>query len=121
MARSDSFEELVTERGFDRYQSGLVVRFQAYRLEYKLSYGEPTAKPCLWMDFSSERTRTIGRVTLWESGECDLEVIDSKSGDDILRETHSFSSPDLFFSTYPKVPILMRGADWSSDLGSSRS
>ena len=121
MARPDSFEELVTERGFDRYQSGLVARFRAYRLKYELSYGEPTAKACLWMDFSSEKTHTIGRVTLWESGECDLEVIDAESGDDILRETHSFSSPDLFFSTYPKVPTLMRGLDWPAEPKSSRS
>ena len=100
-----TFPELITGRKFDQFQSGLEARFEANRIDYKLTYGEPTAKPAMWMDY--ETTSAIGRVTLWESGECDMEVLDAESGDELLRETHTFPNADEFFDNYPKVPNLV--------------
>ena len=60
----------------------------------------------MWLDYETENA--IGRVTLWESGECDLEVMDVATGADLLREHHEFKTPDEFFHTYPKVPLLLR-------------
>lgn len=34
--------QLILERGFDRFQSGLRSRFAAYRLKYTLTYCEPS-------------------------------------------------------------------------------
>lgn len=36
----DPLTQLISERGFDRFQSGLRSRFAAYRLEYTLTYCE---------------------------------------------------------------------------------
>ncbi|MDP1586392.1 MAG: hypothetical protein Q8M07_01500 [Prosthecobacter sp.] len=106
MCLDDSFADLITHQGFDRYQLGLIARWQAHRIGYSLSYGEPTSKPSMGLDY--ETADAIGRVTLWESGECDLEVIDATTGADLLREHHVFKTPREFFDAYPKVPLLLR-------------
>jgi hypothetical protein len=100
-----TFPELISGREFERFQSGLEARFEANRIDYKLTYGEPTAKPAMWMDYETDSA--IGRVTLWESGECDMEVLEAKSGEDLLRETHTFPNAHAFFDAYPKVPNLV--------------
>ena len=100
-----TFPELITGRKFDLFQSGLESRFVANRVGYKLTYGESTAKPAMWMDYETDFA--IGRVTLWESGECDMEVLDAESGYDLLRETHTFPDADAFFASYTKVPNLV--------------
>ena len=106
MPADESFSELISGRGLERYQDGLRSRFRAHRIGYSVVYGEPTSKPAMWLDF--ETTEAIGRVTIWESGECDMEVVDATTGEDLLREHHFFDSTDEFHSTYPKVPLLLR-------------
>lgn len=71
-----------------------------------MTYGEPTSKPSMSLDFETDDA--IGRVTLWESGECDMEVLDAATGGDLLREHHEFKTTEEFFATYPKVPLLLR-------------
>lgn len=106
MMEFETFPELISGRKFDLYQDGLRSRWRSWRIEYHLTYGDPTPKPALWMDFTTDEA--LARVTLWESGECDMEVLDAESGTDLLREHHEFSSSAEFFETYPKVPIFLR-------------
>jgi hypothetical protein len=106
MSFDESFPDLISGRGFERYQSGLVARFKAHRIGYSVTYGESTPKPAMWLDFETDAA--IGRVTLWESGECDMEVLDATTGGDLLREHHEFKTTEEFFATYPKVPLLLR-------------
>ena len=71
-----------------------------------MAYGDPTSEPALRLDFETDDA--IGRVTLWESGECDMEVSDTRRGADLLSEHHEFKTTDVFFAAYPKVPLLLR-------------
>jgi hypothetical protein len=112
---TETFPELISGRGFDRYQAGLNARFLAKRIDYRLTYGEPTAKPLMFMDYDTPSA--VGRVTLWESGECDMEVLDAETGEDLLREHHEFSDAEAFFSTYPKVPNLVYAHSNGSRIG----
>lgn len=66
---------LIKERGFDRFQDGLKARFYSY--QYELTYGKITTKSAMWIDF--ENSNQFGRMTIWESGECDIEVLDIES------------------------------------------
>ncbi|MEO6473605.1 hypothetical protein [Luteolibacter sp.] len=102
----ESFPDLISGRGFDSYQSGLVARFKAHRIDYSVTYGAPSPKSAMWLDFETDDA--IGRVTLWESGECDMEVLDATTGGDLLREHYEFKTTEEFFATYPKVPLLLR-------------
>jgi hypothetical protein len=106
MGFPESFIDLVSRRGFDRYQDALITRWQAHRINYSLSYGPSTAKSGMYMDFGTDQA--VGRVSLWESGECDLEVLDAESGNHLLLEHHEFTSLEEFFVTYVKVPLLLR-------------
>jgi hypothetical protein len=102
----ESFSDLISGRGFDRFQTGLIARWRAHRIGYDLNYGRPTSKPSMTLDFTTNQG--VGRVTLWESGECDLEVLDCATGGHLLEEHHEFANPNEFFATYPKVPLLLR-------------
>lgn len=106
MAIGISFSDLISGKAFDQFQRGLVARWRARRIGYQLIYGPATSKPSMSLHFSTDQG--IGTVILWESGECDLEVLDSATGSYLLQEHHQFRSSDEFFTTYPKVPLLLR-------------
>ena len=105
MAFEQTFHALISGRAFDRYQDGLRARFKAHKIGYSVTYGEPTSKPAMWLDFDTPEA--IGRATVWESGECDLEVLDAVTGEDLFREHHEFQLPEEFHATYPRVPLFM--------------
>jgi len=87
----DPFTELVSQRGFERYQDALIARWKAHRINCSLTYGLLGSNPAMHMDFETDQA--VGQVSLWESGECDLEVIDAESGCHLLLEHHDFSAP----------------------------
>jgi len=107
--------ELISKRGFDKFQPGLVARFKAFHLNYGLTYGAPTDNPAMCLDFESPLH--LGRVIVWESGECDLEVLEVSSGKTVLLEHHQLNSEIEFHHLLPKVALLMRDAmDWPRPL-----
>jgi hypothetical protein len=110
----EPLKNLISGRGFDRFQSGLESRFATYRLQYTLTYCEPSNNSAMRLDF--ETIKLLGRVTVWESGHCEMEVIDVVSGDDVFYEHHQFSNEIEFHRTLPKLVVYMRDAfgSWSS-------
>lgn len=103
---SNPLKDLIEDRGFDKYQSGLESRFTAYQLDYKLVYCEPTNESAMYLDFESKSQ--LGRITVWVSGECDMEVLDKSSGEQVFCETHLYKSEEEFFEGYPKLVNFMR-------------
>jgi len=99
---------LVSGRRFDKYQPGLTARFKRFRLGYELTYCEPTDNPAMRLDFESPVQ--LGRVTVWESGACELEVLDILSGRAVLQEHHQLSSEEVFHKILPKLVLFMRDA-----------
>jgi hypothetical protein len=82
---NEPLKNLISGRGFDRFQPGLESRFAAYRLQYVLTYCEPSDNSAMRLDF--ETTKLLGRVTVWESGECDMEAIDINDDPDIAKKS----------------------------------
>jgi hypothetical protein len=111
---NEPLRNLISGHGFDRFQSGLASRFAAYRLKYLLTYCEPSDNSGMRLDF--ETRRLLGRITVWESGQCDMEVVNIESGDCVFYEHHQFSTEIEFHRTFPKLVIYMRDAygSWSS-------
>ena len=105
---STPLHNLIENKGFDQYQEGLKSRFKAYNLKYNLVYCEPTNKTAMYLDFESDKQ--VGRVTVWVSGECDMEVLDIISGERVFDEVHQFKTEEEFFDIYPKLVIYMREA-----------
>ncbi|PSB58543.1 hypothetical protein C7B77_04265 [Chamaesiphon polymorphus CCALA 037] len=63
------------------------------------------------LDFDS--TKHIGRVSVWVSGECDMEILDVSTGKTVFYEHHQFTNEDDFHSKYLKLVLFMRDAlDW---------
>jgi hypothetical protein len=97
---------LIENRGFDAFQDGLKARFHRFGLRYRLTYCEPTDNPAMRLEFESETH--LGRVTVSVSGACDLQVLDVRSGRDVLFEHHELASEAEFHEKYPAVPLLMK-------------
>jgi hypothetical protein len=68
------------------------------------------------MRIDFETMRLLGRVTVWESGHCEMEVIEIGSGEYIFHEHHQFSNELEFHRTFPKIVVYMRDVfgSWSS-------
>ncbi|MEH2377588.1 MAG: hypothetical protein V7K27_01600 [Nostoc sp.] len=98
--------KLISERGFDRFQSGLRSRFAAYRLEYTLTYCEPSDNSAMRLDFDS--SLHLGRVTVWESGACEMDILEISTGNNVFYESHQFNNENEFHRTYPRLVIVMR-------------
>jgi hypothetical protein len=111
---NEPLKNLISGRGFDRFQPALESRFAAYRLQYALTYFTPSDNSAMCLDF--ETTKLLGRVTVWESGLCEMELIDSESGNYVFHENHQFSNEIEFHRTFPKLVVYMRDAfgSWPS-------
>lgn len=100
--------KLISERGFDRFQPGLMSRFAAYQLKYTLTYCQPSDNSAMCLDFES--LLHLGRVTVWESGACVIEIIEISTSNNVFLETHQFNNEKEFFQVLPKLVIFMRDA-----------
>jgi hypothetical protein len=105
---NDPLAHLIVERGFDHFQDGLRARFRRFRLNYVLTYCEPTNTPAMRLDFES--ALHCGRVTVWTSGACEMEVLEVVTGKSVFQEHHDFASESEFLATYPKLVVFMRDA-----------
>lgn len=99
---------LISGRRFDNFQPGLTSRFRAYRLGYALTYCEPTDNSAMRLDLESPLH--LGRVTAWESGACELEVLEISSGKVVFLEHHQLNSENEFHRVLPRLILFMREA-----------
>ena len=60
------------------------------------------------LDFTSRLH--VGRVTVWEAGECELEVLEAVSGKAVLSEHYRLESERDFHDVYPRLTEYMRDA-----------
>jgi hypothetical protein len=111
---NEPLKKLISGRGFDRSQPGLESRFAAYRLQYVLTYCEPSDNSAMCLDF--ETKKLMGRVTVWESGDCEMEAIDIESGKHAFYEHHQCNNEMEFHRTLAKLVVYMRDAfgSWPS-------
>ena len=99
---------LISDKGFNQYQRGLRSRFRAYGLIYELTYCEVSDDSAMRLDFES--LFHIGRVTVWESGKCDLEILKVPGGSTVFSEHHRLQSENEFHQIYPRLTEYMRDA-----------
>ncbi len=71
---TETLQELIGARGFDRFREGLEARFGAHRLTYKIHYGETPPNSSLLVRLESKDR--IGEVCAWESGDCEVQLAD---------------------------------------------
>ena len=107
-----SLHDLISGRGFDAYQAGLRARFRAMALGYTLTYCEPTDNPAMRLDF--ETSDQVGRVTVWESGACEMEVLNTASSETVFCEHHDFLGEQQFLETYSRLVVFMSDAQQST-------
>ena len=85
---------LIRNRSFNRYQDGLESRFAAYKFDYELTYCEPTDNSAMRLDF--EHKNLTGRMTVWESGGCYLEVLEIETDKSILSRHYQLNDERSF-------------------------
>ncbi len=85
---------LIRNRSFNRYQDGLESRFAAYKFDYELTYCETTDNSAMRLDF--EHKNLTGRMTVWESGGCYLEVLEIETDKSILSRHYQLNDERSF-------------------------
>ena len=81
---SQTFHQFISERGFDRFRSGLEARFTAHGLSYRIVYSESAPVPSLLVRL--ENQERLGEVCVWETGRCELTA--SSVADGQFKDEH---------------------------------
>ncbi len=99
----NTFHRLITGREFESYLADNEGYFEKVGIEFSHKYCEPTDNSALVIDFDTKKY--IARITVWESGECDIEALYSTKEGQALNEHYEFKVVDDF---YNKISELVR-------------
>jgi hypothetical protein len=69
---------LISGRGLEAWREALQGEAAAGGIAIEITYGEPTDNPGVRVDLSS--SRHLARVTVWESGACEVEALEVSNG-----------------------------------------
>ena len=98
---TETLQELIGKRGFERFREGLEARFGAHRLAFKIHYGETPPNSSLLIRLESKDR--IGEVCAWESGDCDVQLAEFEK-DEVPRSVHHrLKSGDDFHADVAEV------------------
>ncbi len=98
-------KKLIEEREFDKYQPEIEYKFAAKWLKYALVYGNRTNKSAMYLNFESPTQ--LGRITVWISGECEVEVLDIETEKTVFHEYYLFKSEAEFLQVIPNLVLFM--------------
>jgi len=79
------FTDLISGHDFDRQLDHYFDNLSSSDVDYLYAYSKPGDNPCLIIDF--DNCIQVSRITLWESGECDIEAIALTGSTKIIGET----------------------------------
>ena len=60
----------------------------------------------MYIDF--EYASQTGRMTVWESGDCDLEVVENERGETVLRKHYDLKDQDEFHDLLARFFLYFR-------------
>jgi len=78
------FTDLITGHDFDQQLDRYFDNLTSTDVDYLYAYSKPGKNPCLIIDFDNHLQ--LSRITLWESGECDIEAIALAGSTKIIGE-----------------------------------
>ena len=86
---TNTFSDLITGHGFERHYARHFKELPDKGIDYRHVYSQPDSNPFLKIDFDNRQI--MARITLWESGDCSLEVISFKNGAVMIDEAFKLS------------------------------
>jgi uncharacterized protein (DUF2147 family) len=86
---------LNTLRNWAESQSAAIA---ARGIHMEITVGSTTVNPAMRLDLDS--TQFMGRITYWESGECELEVIDIDTGKTMYSDYQILAVPTDFDNAF---------------------
>ncbi len=89
------FSKLISGREFDDFINSKTEFFHNLEIEFSYKYCVPTDNSALVLDFDT--TKYIARITVWESGECDIEALYTSKEGQVLDEHYEFTSVEDFY------------------------
>lgn len=79
------FNSFISEHGFEEKAKRYFSALSPSGVDYFYAYSLPNDIPCLYIDF--DNCTRLSRITLLASGECSIEVISFKNGEQLIHET----------------------------------
>ena len=103
-----SLDALITGRQFDQLLPELSARFRRLDIDLECTYCKPTNNPALCLDL--ENATHVGRLTLWTSGACEVEVIRIADGVQVMGESLMVESSDGLLAALFGIGNFMKAA-----------
>lgn len=115
---AETLQQLISERGFDRYRPGLESRFAAHGLIYRIRYSDVPLFPSIFV--SLENQERAGEMIARESGHCDLTAL--SFSDRQFKDRHVvLESAEGFHEQLTGLFLYVTKGEWTpSGLGSKR-
>lgn len=79
------FSHFISEHGFDNQLEHYFSTLALSNVGYLYTYSSFCNTPCLRIDF--DNCKQLSRITIWESGECNIEVISIKNSTRMIDES----------------------------------
>jgi hypothetical protein len=70
----------------------------SHGIHVEITMGEGELKPGMRLDFDTHQV--VGRITCWDSGECDLEVLAVETTRSLYSKQQTLATPANFDSTF---------------------
>ena len=100
-----TLNNLISGKGFDKYQTGLKARFDAYGYTYKYSKNQE-GTPYLSLKFDTPKF--LGLVVVTESGNLSLKICDQETNAVYMNIEYDIKTADQFFILYPQLFFYLR-------------
>jgi len=88
------FSNFISGHDFDKQQERYFSGLAFSDVDYLYTYSLPCDNPCLRIDF--DNCKQLSRITMWESGECDIEVISLTDSTRVIDEVSELKTINEF-------------------------
>ncbi len=93
-----SFRDFICDRGYDDFLPGVEARLKPQKVTCEVHYASDAPVPTLRLRFENERAAY--EVILWESGDCEMQVLDFQMESFVFHKHERFASPLEFLGRY---------------------
>jgi hypothetical protein len=93
-----TFRDFICNRGYDDFLPGVEARLRPQNVACDVHYATDAPVPTLRLRF--ENKKAVYEVILWESGDCEMQVLDFKKESFVFHKHERFSSPIAFLGGY---------------------
>lgn len=100
------FNELISGHGFERHYNRHFTGLSEEGIDVRYVYSQPDTNPFVRIDMDNRQV--MSRISLWESGHCDVDVVSFRDGSSMIKDSFEYTSLEEFEAKLLEFIELMR-------------